>query len=156
MINKSLARLREYRKGMNVEDYLNTEFRQNLKDISPFLNPQSSVYTPEVVSTTNITTITSGYVMYFQYGSIVHVKGSYLILPTASGTSSFEITLPTNIPNVFSDINQAVGFTNAASVNNPRLGYVISQANKKTVLISFTVPATLENRTQIFDFSYKI
>ena len=33
-----MLKLREYRKNLNPEDYLNTEFRQNIRDLNKFIS----------------------------------------------------------------------------------------------------------------------
>ena len=111
----------------------------------------SSTYTPTATLTLNLDSATPSVFRYTRVGDVVWVSGDVSLDPTASGTISFDLSLP--IASALSASSQVTG--NATNPNSGNVGRVLGEATNDRAQITMGNVST-SAYTVAITFSYQV
>lgn len=115
---------------------------------------ESGSYTPVGTTSTNVTIVAPNQATYIRIGDNVFVYGSADVTTSASGTSSFYLTLPP-ISSDFTDTRDLIGIGNSNRIND---GDVVVRGNVSLDQAEFNTPSFVTGgiRSVFYNYSYKV
>lgn len=117
-------------------------------------NVFSSVYTPTLTNTTNITSSTAYECFYQRVGNVIQISGRVDITPTATSINT-ELNIQLPVPSVFTSTFQAAGLARTNSATAPQQGVIFSSSSLGTATLRYA-PIAIASHAFYFNFSYSI
>lgn len=117
-------------------------------------NVFSSVYTPTLANTTNITSSTAYECFYQRVGNVIQISGRVDITPTATSINT-ELNIQLPVPSVFTSTFQAAGLARTNSATTPQQGVIFSSSSLGTATLRYA-PTAIASHAFYFNVSYSI
>lgn len=139
----------------NYVDSARNKARDSVVALITALNVSYGTYTPAASNFSNISSNARySSTMYTRVGNVVTVSGKIQIVPSASGQTSLDLSLPVSTNN-FSDESQAAGVGSYINGSSLATAKIYANASTQTIKFVYRAPDTAV-ADFFFTFSYSI